>query len=56
MIVHHVLNPRLRGVENGIAFLAVPLCVVLLLSIEACKVEVASITEPVGAGIVFVLL
>jgi hypothetical protein len=56
MIAHHVSNPRLCGAESGIAFLAVPLCVVLLSSIEACKVETACITDPVGAGIVPVLL
>jgi hypothetical protein len=56
MIAHHVLNPQLRGRESRIASLAMGLCVVLLESSGACKVEVASVTEPVGAGSIFVLL
>jgi hypothetical protein len=60
MLGLHVLNPRLFEFEETIAFSAVmviaTLYVVFSLRVEAPKVDVAVIANPVGVGILFVLL
>jgi len=60
MLGLHVLNPRLLEFEETIAFPAIvvmaTLHVMFSLCIGAPKVDVAVIANPVGIGIVFVLL
>lgn len=60
MLGLHVLDPRLFEFEETIAFSAVmviaTLYVVFSLRVEAPKVDVAIIANPVGIGIIFVLL
>jgi hypothetical protein len=60
VLCFHVLNPRPLEFEMTIAFFAVmviaTLHVVFLLCVEALKVDDAIIANPVGIGVVFMLL